>query len=356
VTGAISAMAIFVTFAIKAGRTDIDPFVMSSAAFDAEPWRLASSALPHGDWLHLIFNVVWLWVLGTKVEETWGHVATLATFVVLAVGSGAAEFAFANGGIGLSGVGYGLVGLLWILRKRDNRFRDAIDRNVLITFIAWGLLCVALTLSNVWSIGNIAHAFGLVLGMLLGYATARGALVARIAAAVVTALIIAACVVAGGWFRPDINFSSRSGDRDAYLGAKALEQKQYERGARHLRRALALNPSDAASWYNYGIALKHVSDPNGLVAFDAWTRAVLNAPDDPQFKSALSMEYAEQGAAADKAGDVASAEKLYRGSINLAETAAVHVLLGTLYEKQGKHADAEREFSRATALDPNIRK
>jgi membrane associated rhomboid family serine protease len=283
--------------------------VMSSLAFDSEPWRLASSALPHGDWLHLIFNVIWLWVLGTKLEETWGHVPTLAVFLFLAVGSEAAEFAFANGGIGLSGVGYGLVGLLWILRKRDQRFRDAIDRNVLITFVAWGVLCVLLTISNVWSIGNIAHASGLVLGMLLGYAIARGAIGIRIAAGLAAAAIVAGCLVAGGWFRADVSFSSSAGDRDAYLGAKALDDKQYERAGRHLRRALELSPSDAASWYNYGIALKQVTDPDGLTAFDAWNRAVLLAPDDEQFKRALASEYTVRGIAAQERGDLPQAER-----------------------------------------------
>ncbi len=302
-------MAIFVTFAIKMGRTDIDPFVMSSVAFDSEPWRLVSSALPHGDWLHLIFNVIWLWVLGTKLEETWGHVPTFAVFVFLAVGSEAAEFAFANGGIGLSGVGYGLVGLLWILRKRDQRFRDAIDRNVLITFIAWGVLCVLLTISNVWSIGNIAHGSGLVLGMLLGYACARGAPAIRTAAAVVAAALVAGCLVAAGWFRPDVSLSSSAGDRDAYLGAKALEDKQYERGAQHLRRALDLSPGDAATWYNYGIALKHVSDPRGLTSFDAWSLAVSLAPNDEQFKRALASEYTARGIAAQDRGDLPQAER-----------------------------------------------
>lgn len=323
VTGAISAMAIFVTIAIKSGRTDIDPFVMSSVAFDSEPWRLASSALPHGNWFHLIFNIIWLWVLGTKLEEVWGHVPTLAIFAVLAVGSGAAEWAFAVGGIGLSGVGYGLVGLLWILRKRDPRFRDAIDRNVVITFLAWGVLCVLLTVSNVWAIGNIAHGSGLVIGGVLGYAIAPGPSARRIAAAAGAVILVGGLVFVAGWMRPDVNFSANAGDRDGYLGAKALENKEYELAARHLRRALELD-SDADDWYNYGIALGHVADPQGLTPVDAWNRALLNSRGEHALaKRAIASQYWNRG-------------------VEL--------------ERAGKPTEAQEEFSRARKIDPDIGK
>lgn len=201
-------MAIFVTMAVKSGRTAIDPFVMSSLAFESEPWRLASSALPHGDWLHLIFNIYWLWVLGTKGEEVLGHATTLVIMFVLAVGSSAAQFALASGGIGLSGVGYGLVGLLWILSRRDKRFRDSLDRYVLITFLVWGVLCVLLTISNVWSIGNVAHASGLVLGGLIGVALAPGPRFQRVAAVVGLALLLGGSLVVAALYRAEINMGS----------------------------------------------------------------------------------------------------------------------------------------------------
>ncbi|HEX5057938.1 MAG TPA: rhomboid family intramembrane serine protease, partial [Kofleriaceae bacterium] len=204
----VAAMAIFVTIAIKTGRTDIEPFTMSSVAFDNEPWRLLSSALPHGDAIHLIFNVVWLWVLGTRLEETLGHITTFVIIIVLAVGSSAAEFAFAAGGIGLSGVGYGLVGCLMVLARHDRRFRDAIDRNTLILFGAWFVLCVVLTLADVWNIGNVAHGSGFVLGVIIGYVIAPGTLARRIAAGGALVIVVAASLAGAALFRPQLNLSA----------------------------------------------------------------------------------------------------------------------------------------------------
>lgn len=270
--GAICAMAIFVTVAVRMERTSIDPFVMSSLAFESEPWRLVSSTLPHGDWIHLLFNVIWIWVLGTKLEEVLGHVTTFAIVVILAVGSGAAQYAFAVGGIGLSGVGYGLVGCLWILSKRDSRFRDAIDRNVIITFLAWGLLCVALTYSGVWNIGNIAHGSGFVLGAIIGWVIAPGPIARRVGAGLGLAVLVGALVAASALFRADINLSGEGAAlEDANLGVEALFAKDYEAAERYLQRALALDPRNAGAWHNYGIALHHLGREQE--AATAWSRA-----------------------------------------------------------------------------------
>ena len=40
--------------------------------------RLLTSALPHGGIVHLLFNVIWLWIFGTAIEAVWGPVRTLA--------------------------------------------------------------------------------------------------------------------------------------------------------------------------------------------------------------------------------------------------------------------------------------
>lgn len=350
----ISAMAIFLTIAIKAGRTSIDPFTMTSLAFEGEPWRLASSALPHGDWLHLAFNIIWLWILGTRFEELLGHVTTFAIMLVLAIGSGAAEYTFAVGGIGLSGVGYGLVGALWILRWRDNRFRDAIDRNVMILFIAWGLLCVLLTVTNIWRIGNIAHGSGFVLGMLIGWALAPGKVSRRAGAGAVLVLIVGALVGAAGWLRPQLNLAGGAADEDSYRGAEALGERKYELAARHLRRAIELAPGNADAWYNYGVALQHVADPQGLTSRQAWRRAYALEPGDSQIKGAAARDRLREAYEAQLGGTLPLALELYRQSIEIQETASAQWNRGTALQALGNSDEAQRAFARARELDPAI--
>jgi hypothetical protein len=42
----------------------------------------------------------WLWILGTRIEEVYGHAKTAMLIALLAVGSRSLDFAFDRGGVG----------------------------------------------------------------------------------------------------------------------------------------------------------------------------------------------------------------------------------------------------------------
>ncbi|HEY5928128.1 MAG TPA: rhomboid family intramembrane serine protease, partial [Kofleriaceae bacterium] len=207
--------------------------------------------------------------------------------VVLAIGSGAAEFAFSAGGIGLSGVVYGLAGCLFVLARVDRRFRDAIDSRTLILFGVWFVLCVVLTLTDVWNIGNVAHGSGFVLGMGIGFVIAPGARVRRVAAAGALLVSIAAVIGGAALWRPQLNLSSHAAIDDAYRGWHALGEQRYELAARHLERAIALDPNDHGTWFNYGVALQHTPGSRGITSIEAWERAMVLEPSDPKVRAIL---------------------------------------------------------------------
>src|SRR5260370_42325657 len=121
VTAIYALLAILVTTAWMSGR-DIPFLFCTYEVGQGQVWRLLTSTLPHVNLIHLAFNVYWLWVLGTAVEEAFGPLRTLAIVILFAVASSAADFALDQGGVGLSGVGYGLFGMLWILSRFDERF------------------------------------------------------------------------------------------------------------------------------------------------------------------------------------------------------------------------------------------
>src|SRR5215831_3501277 len=127
VTGGVGLMAIAVTVMTGLGRWPIGRFEVGPTAFRGEPWRLFTSILPHANAIHLLFDVGCLWVFGTLLEEVLGHARLLALVALLAAGSGAAQYAVHAGGIGLSGVTYGLFALLWVLSPRDDRFAGVMD-------------------------------------------------------------------------------------------------------------------------------------------------------------------------------------------------------------------------------------
>lgn len=260
VSGGIALLAIAVTIAYWTG-WDIAPLEMAPRALwlhaGAQPWRLLTSALPHGDPLHLAFDVYWLWVFGTAIEERLGHVAALGICALTAAGSGAAEFAVLHGGIGLSGIGYGLLGVCWVLGRYDRRFAEVVDRRTVGLFLVWGVLCVVTTVLGVSRVANIAHGMGLALGCLLGLAIgARGR--ARALAIALAAAASLGTLAAAAWARPWIDLDSGA---LAVMGYEAVEAGRNEEGARLYRRALWLDGERRESWFNLGVAEGRLGHP-----------------------------------------------------------------------------------------------
>lgn len=84
-----------------------------------EVWRLFTPCLLHRDFLHILFNLAWLWVLGRQIEDRIGKLRLLALMVVVGVISNIAQY-FMSGPyfIGLSGVVVGMVGFIWQRQRK----------------------------------------------------------------------------------------------------------------------------------------------------------------------------------------------------------------------------------------------
>jgi membrane associated rhomboid family serine protease/TPR repeat protein len=234
-----------------------------------ELWRLVTSIFPHNGILHLAFNIYWLWVFGTLVEEQFGHLKTAALILLLAVGPNALEFGFSAGGIGLSGVGYGLFGLHWILCQHDKRFRDAIDRRTIEIFVAWFFFCIFTTLTGLMPVANIAHGVGALLGILTGFAIAQPDRRATIAVGIAIILLFGLWTSTLG--RPVVNQSATAGYDEAEWGYNALVANQNQEAAKWFRDAVAYQPKIPGYWYNLGIAYQNLD--NGPAAAAAYRRA-----------------------------------------------------------------------------------
>ena len=189
-------------------------------ALPQEPWRHVTSSVLHGDYLHLGMNVMWLLTLGTLVEALLGLWAFAGLAVVLAWGSGAAQWAISGPSVGLSGIVYGLFGFLWALDRWHPRCRGVMNKRTTDLFLAWFLVCLMMTWWDVMPIANTAHGVGAALGLAVGWAFARGggARVLRLGAALgILALVGLGQVPA---VRHVVN---RSDAYSAELGLRALE-------------------------------------------------------------------------------------------------------------------------------------
>jgi GlpG protein len=237
-TGGTCLLAIAVTLAAWRGWIDSKLLEENYRAWHGQPWRMLTSALLHVDLLHLAFNVYWTWVFGTIIEEVLGSAFIACLAALLATGSAAAEYAVNTGGVGLSGVGYGLFGFLWVLEKYDRRFAGVIDAQTVRLFIAWFFLCIVATVAHVMSIGNVAHGAGLVLGAISGFAVAsRGT--RRAVAGTALAVLMLVAIAGATVLRPMVNLSKWGNHDEFQLGYDALSAQRYGEAAEYLRRAAA---------------------------------------------------------------------------------------------------------------------
>lgn len=230
-------------------------------------WRFVTSALPHVSLLHLAFNLYWCWVFGTLVEGVFGSLRTLGILVLLAAGSGAADYALMDGGVGLSGVGYGLFGLLWMLQRRDRRFADALNPQTVVLFVVWFFICIVTTIKGVMAVGNVAHGAGAALGALMGLAIT--ATQYRKVAIAMPIVAVAVCIAGATYLRPWTNLSADAGRDEAYRGYEALEAQRDEEAVAWCMRAAKLSPAMAENWTNLAIALERTGrESEAAAAFE----------------------------------------------------------------------------------------
>jgi GlpG protein len=145
-----------------------------------EVWRLISPCILHGGLLHILFNMIWVWVLCRPVEQRIGFFRTFLFSLAIAIGSNTAQYLM--GGpffLGYSGVVMGLAGFIWSRQQKAPWEGYPIQRSTLLFLTLFVLAMFALQFaifilqlfSDVQfplNIANTAHISGGIFGVLLG--------------------------------------------------------------------------------------------------------------------------------------------------------------------------------------------
>ena len=134
-------------------------------------WRWFSHALLHFSFLHIAFNLLWWWQLGSDIEQKLGGRRLLVLFFVSALLSGYGQY-WVEGVYfgGLSGVVYALVGYLWMIGVRAPQLNLSIPNPILGFMLIWLVLGFV---QPFLAIANTAHLVGLMSGVLLGIVEAH---------------------------------------------------------------------------------------------------------------------------------------------------------------------------------------
>ena len=151
-----------------------------------EAWRLITPIFIHFGIFHLAFNMIWMFQLGTVIENRCGTV-----FFALLVVAAAVVPNFLQGVVpdrvggsvpgietnymlatfgGMSGVVYGLFGFMWMKTLFDPAAGMRLPESTVIIMIGWLFFCMT-PMAAEWfdlNVANWAHAIGLIVGIVAG--------------------------------------------------------------------------------------------------------------------------------------------------------------------------------------------
>jgi membrane associated rhomboid family serine protease len=140
---------------------------------NGEWWRLVSPVLVHGSFLHLAFNMYFLYLVGPLVEQVYGSARFLLFYVLTAATASLASYLLGGPGpsVGASGALFGLCGVLLVTRALHRPMLGGQQRALLsqIGFLVVVNLILGFGFNTLGgNIDNLAHLGGLAGGLWLG--------------------------------------------------------------------------------------------------------------------------------------------------------------------------------------------
>lgn len=135
-----------------------------------EWWRLVTPIFVHFSVMHLAGNMLWIWIIGQRVEILQGRLVLLAVVIASGVGANLAQF-FVSGPAfgGMSGVDYALIGYVWLWDCLKPTRRFNLPPALMGFMLVWLVLGFTGVLNGFGfgSIANTAHLVGLLIGLAL---------------------------------------------------------------------------------------------------------------------------------------------------------------------------------------------
>lgn len=147
---------------------------------EGEVWRILSPCFMHGGLLHILFNMLWLLLLGKQIEERvkpWQYLSI--SFLIGVISNTAQYLTSGSFFLGYSGIIAGLAGFIWMRQKKAPWEGYPLERSTLIflTVFVLGMAGIQITsfillrfsIANFSiNIANTAHIVGAITGIILG--------------------------------------------------------------------------------------------------------------------------------------------------------------------------------------------
>jgi len=182
----IIALAIFLTLFTNFGlnnflepllfiKTNLNSSFENTYLINNEWWRLITPTFLHFSMTHLVFNCLWIYILGSRIEKLDGLSVFLFIFILTGILSNAGQFFWTQQYLfgGLSGPVYGLLGYCFIIELDGRHGRYGLPEALYLFMFIWLLVGFTGVLS-VFGFGNVAntaHLVGMIAGFIIGLIT-----------------------------------------------------------------------------------------------------------------------------------------------------------------------------------------
>lgn len=143
-------------------------------------WRLFTPCLMHANFLHILFNMMWVWILCKQIEERVPRWKICLMILAIGILSNVAQY-LASGPyfVGFSGVIVGMAGFIWMRQKKAPWEGYPLQKGTLLFLLFFVLAMFVIELFTFSlqvfsliqltpSIANTAHIVGGLVGILLG--------------------------------------------------------------------------------------------------------------------------------------------------------------------------------------------
>jgi GlpG protein len=182
----IIALAIFFTLFTNFGlnnflepllfiKTNLNSSFENTYLINNEWWRLITPTFLHFSITHLVFNCLWIYILGSRIEKLDGLSIFLFIFILTGILSNAGQFFWTQQYLfgGLSGAVYGLLGYCFIIELDGRHGRYGLPEALYLFMFIWLLVGFtgALSFFGFGNVANTAHLVGMIAGFIIGLIT-----------------------------------------------------------------------------------------------------------------------------------------------------------------------------------------
>ena len=182
----IIALAIFLTVFTNFGlnnflepllfiKTNLNSSFENTYLINNEWWRLITPTFLHFSMTHLVFNCLWIYILGQRIEKLDGLSVFLFIFILTGILSNAGQFFWTQQYLfgGLSGSVYGLLGYCFIIELDGRHGRYGLPEALYLFMFIWLLVGFTGVLSffGFGNVANTAHLVGMIAGFIIGLIT-----------------------------------------------------------------------------------------------------------------------------------------------------------------------------------------